>query len=160
MSTQPIAPAQFITFTLGAETFAVNVSQVREVLELSLITRVPGAPDCMRGVVNVRGKAVPVADLRAKFGLAHAADTINSRILVMELEIDGDTVVVGGIADSVQEVVELDAAQVSPPPRIGLRWRSEVIEGMARRGEDFVIILDLGAVFSLDDLRLPASEAA
>ena len=70
------------------------------------------------------------------------------------------TVVVGGIADSVQEVVELDAAQVSPPPRIGLRWRSEVIEGMARRGEDFVIILDLGAVFSLDDLRLPASEAA
>lgn len=146
--------SQYITFKLGDELFAIDVVQVREVLELPLITRVPTAPAYMRGVVNVRGKAIPVVDLRAKFGLSATADTVNSRIVVMELELDGDATVIGGIADSVHEVIELEAAQIEPPPRIAMRWRSELIRGMGRRGEQFIIILDIGAVFSSGDIAL------
>lgn len=146
--------AQYITFKLGDELFAINVAQVREVLELSQITRVPTAPDYMRGVVNVRGKAVPVVDLRLKFGLPKASDTVNSRIVVMELELDGDTTVVGGIADSVHEVIELEPSQINPSPRIAMRWRTELIQGMGRRGDDFIILLDIKAVFSTNELFL------
>ena len=142
--------AQYITFKLGDELFAINVSQVREVLELSLITKVPGAPDYLRGVVNVRGKATPVVDLRCKFGLPTTPDTVNSRIVVMELELDGEQTIVGGIADSVHEVVELEQSQISPPPRIAMRWRTELILGMARRSDDFVIILNINHVFASD----------
>lgn len=161
----PSVPAQYITFKLGDELFAIDVAQVREVLELPPITRVPTAPAYMRGVVNVRGKAVPVVDLRTKFGLPQTQDTLNSRIVVMELEIDGEPTVVGGVADSVQEVIELEPGQIEPPPRIAMRWRTELISGMGRRGDEFIIILNLGAVFSLADLAAvqasaPAASAA
>ena len=146
--------AQYITFKLGDESFAINVAQVREVLELPQITKVPTAPDYMRGVVNVRGKAIPVVDLRLKFGLPSTPDTINSRIVVLELELDGETTVVGGIADSVHEVIELESGQINPPPRIAMRWRTELIRGMGRRGDEFIIILDINAVFSSSDLAL------
>jgi len=142
--------AQYITFKLGDELFAVNVTQVREVLELSQITRVPTAPPYMRGVVNVRGKAIPVADLRLKFGLPPVADTVNSRIVVMELEVDGEQTVIGGIADSVHEVIELEPGQINPPPRLAMRWRTELIQGMGRRGEEFIIILNINQVFASD----------
>jgi len=148
--------AQYITFKLGDELFAINVAQVREVLELSQITRVPTAPDYMRGVVNVRGKAIPVVDLRLKFGLPPVPDTANSRIVVMDLELDGEATVVGGIADSVHEVIELEAGQISPPPRIAMRWRTELIQGMGRRGDDFIIILNIDRVFLTEELALVA----
>jgi len=148
MSNLITTTAQYITFKLGDELFAINVEQVREVLELSQITRVPTAPPYMRGVVNVRGKAIPVVDLRAKFGLPPVADTVNSRTVVMELELDGETTVVGGIADSVHEVIELEPGQINPPPKIAMRWRTELISGMGRRGDDFIIILDINEVFA------------
>lgn len=154
MSTAINETAQYITFKLGDESFAINVAQVREVLELPQITKVPTAPDYMRGVVNVRGKSIPVVDLRLKFGLPAAADTINSRIVVLELELDGETTVVGGIADSVHEVIELEAGQINPPPRIAMRWRTELIQGMGRRGDEFIIILDIQQVFISDAAAL------
>lgn len=154
------APAQYITFKLGDELFAIDVAQVREVLELTLVTRVPTAPPYLRGVVNVRGKAVPVVDLRMKFGLPATPDTLASRIVVMELDLDGEATVVGGIADSVHEVIELEAAQIEPPPRIAMRWRTELIKGMGRRGDEFIIILNIGAVFSLADLSATQAIAA
>jgi purine-binding chemotaxis protein CheW len=155
--------AQYITFKLGDELFAINVAQVREVLELPLITKVPTAPDYMRGVVNVRGKATPVVDLRLKFGLPRVPDTLNSRIVVMELELEGETTVIGGIADSVHEVIELEPDQINPPPRIAMRWRTELIQGMGKRGEEFIIILDIGKVFSSEDkalLEAPMTDGA
>jgi len=154
MSTLINETAQYITFKLGEELFAINVAQVREVLELPLITKVPTAPDYMRGVVNVRGKAIPVVDLRLKFGLPSTPDTINSRIVVLELELDGETTVVGGIADSVHEVIELEADQINPPPRIAMRWRTELIQGMGKRGDEFIIILDINRVFTTADAAL------
>ena len=151
--------AQYITFKLGDELFAINVAQVREVLELPLITKVPTAPDYMRGVVNVRGKAIPVVDLRLKFGLPSTADTVNSRIVVLELELDGETTVVGGIADSVHEVIELEADQINPPPRIAMRWRTELIQGMGKRGDEFIIILDINRVLTSADTALRETAA-
>lgn len=154
MSATITETGQYITFKLGDELFAINVSQVREVLEISQITKVPTAPDYMRGVVNVRGRAIPVVDLRLKFGLPKCEDTVHTRIIVMELELDGEITVVGGIADSVHEVIELEPGQINPPPRIAMRWRTELIRGMGRRGDEFTIILDIDAVFSSEDLAL------
>jgi purine-binding chemotaxis protein CheW len=159
MSTAITETAQYITFKLGDELFAINVAQVREVLELPLITKVPTAPDYMRGVVNVRGKAIPVVDLRLKFGLPSTVDTISSRIIVLELELDGETTVLGGIADSVHEVIELEPAQINPPPRIAMRWRTELIQGMGKRGDDFIIILDIKQVFASDAAALVETAA-
>ena len=150
--------AQYITFKLGDELFAINVAQVREVLELTQITKVPSAPDYMRGVVNVRGKAIPVVDLRLKFGLPAAQETVHTRIVVMELELDGEQTVVGGIADSVHEVIELEPGQINPPPRIAMRWRTELIQGMGRRGDNFIIILDINEVFASDKAALADAE--
>jgi purine-binding chemotaxis protein CheW len=145
---------QYITFKLGDELFAIDVAQVREVLEVSTITKVPTAPACMRGVVNVRGQATPVVDLRLRFGLPHGADTVHTRTIVMELQLDGETTVLGGIADSVHEVIELDAGDIDAPPRIAMRWRTEFTQGMGRRGDDFIIILDVNKVFSHEELAL------
>jgi len=145
---------QYMTFKLGDELFAIDVARVREVLEVGQITRVPTAPEYMRGVVNVRGQATPVVDLRLRFGLPPGSDTVHTRIIVMELELDGEATVLGGMADSVHEVIELEPANINPPPRIAMRWRTEFIEGMGRRGEDFIIILDVNAVFSSDELLL------
>jgi purine-binding chemotaxis protein CheW len=108
----------------------------------------------MRGVVNVRGQAPPVVDLRLRFGLPQVADTVNTRIIVMELELDGEPTVLGGIADSVHEVIELDAGNIDAPPRIAMRWRTDFIQGMGKRGDDFIIILDVNKVFSSDELAL------
>jgi len=160
MSAAITETAQYITFKLGDESFAINVAQVREVLELPQITKVPTAPDYMRGVVNVRGKAIPVVDLRLKFGLPSTPDTINSRIVVLELELDGETTVVGGIADSVHEVIELESGQINPPPRIAMRWRTELIQGMGRRGDEFIIILDINKVFASAGTALRETAAA
>lgn len=156
--------AQYITFKLGDELFAIDVAQVREVLDLTQITRVPTAPDYMRGVVNVRGSAIPVVDLRLKFGLPPAADTVHTRIVVMELELDGETTVLGGLADSVHDVIELEPGQINEPPRIAMRWRTELIQGMGKQGDQFIIILDINRVFSSADLalseRMTAAEEA
>jgi len=144
--------SQYMTFKLGNELFAINVAQVREILEVSQITRVPTAPRYMRGVVNVRGQATPAVDLRLKFGLPESPDTVHTRIIVMELELDGEATVLGGIADSVHEVIELEPGSINPPPRIAMRWRTDFIQGMGKRGDDFIIILDVNAVFSSEEL--------
>jgi purine-binding chemotaxis protein CheW len=143
---------QYMTFKLGDELFAINVSQVREVLEVLQITKVPTAPAYMRGVVNVRGQAIPVVDLRLRFGLPNIADTVTTRVIVMELNIDGETAIIGGLADSVHEVIELDSSNINPPPRIAMRWRTDFILGMGKRGDEFIIILDVNAVFSSEEL--------
>lgn len=140
----------YLIFKLGDEQFAIPVARVREVLDLTEITRVPKAPPYMRGVVNVRGSAIPVVDLRMKFGLPTTANTVNTRIIVLELELEGERTVVGGLADSVHEVLELDPAQIGEPPRIAMRWRAEMIEGLGKKGDQFLIVLDVARVFNSD----------
>ena len=142
---------QYMTFKLGNEVFAVNVAQVREVLEVSRITKMPTVPEYMLGVVNVRGKAIPVADLRLRLGLPAARETVSTRIIVLELLLDGEPAVLGGLADSVHEVIELDPSSTLRPPHVAMRWRTEFIQGMGKRGDDFLIILDVNAVFASED---------
>jgi purine-binding chemotaxis protein CheW len=137
---------------MGDELFAIDVQYVREVIDLSPIARVPTAPVHLRGVVNVRGKAVPVVDLRRKFGLPDRPATVHSRILILDLSVDDESYVVGGLADSVHDVIELSAKDLAPPPRLAARWRSEVITGLAQRDGEFVMMLDVQRVFELDDL--------
>ena len=153
MSTAKITEtARYLTFRLGDGMFAINVFKAREVLDVSHITRVPTAPGYLRGVVNVRGNAIPVVDLRRKFGLPQIADTCNTRIIVMELVIDGETVVAGGLAVSVHEVIELVPHEINDPPALGMRWRTDLILGLGRRDDKFIIILDIERVFSTEDI--------
>ncbi|MBI5380641.1 MAG: chemotaxis protein CheW [Opitutae bacterium] len=161
MSTAKITEtARYLTFRLGGELFAINVFKTREVLDVSHITKVPTAPTYLRGVVNVRGNAIPVVDLRRKFGLPAVADTLSTRIIVMELKMDGEIVVAGGLADAVHEVIELEPQEINDPPALGMRWRTDLILGLGRRDDKFIIILDIEKVFSADELVALADTAA
>ena len=110
-----------MTFELDDETFALDVAQVREVLDMSPITKVPRAPEFMRGVTNVRGSVVPVIDLRTKFGMPKAESTVNTRIIIMEIVLGSKTSILGAIADSVNDVLELEPSQIEDPPDLGDR---------------------------------------
>lgn len=150
---------QYLTFRLGEEIFALDVVQVREVLDMCPITKVPGTPDFMRGVINVRGSVVPVMDLRRKFGLPETDQTLDTRIIVMEIAIDGEVTILGTLADSVNEVLDLEPGQIEPPPKIGARWRTEYIQGIGKRDDKFLILLDIDRVFSTDELALAEAAA-
>lgn len=142
----------YLTFTLDEEDFAVDVSNVKEVLDFTNVTKVPRTPDFMKGVINLRGSVVPVVDMRIKFGLEEAEATVDTCIIVMEVYMEGEATVIGALADSVQEVFELDPNSIEPPPRIGTRLETEFISGMGKYNDDFIIILDINEVFSADEL--------
>jgi len=145
---------QYLTFLLGDEVFSLEITRVREVLDYTIITRVPRTPEYMRGVINLRGSVVPVVDLRLKFGMTAASVTVNSCIIIAEATVNGDPVVLGLLADAVQEVLELDKESVSPAPRIGTKLDTGFIKGMGRQNDRFIIILDIDRVFSHDELGL------
>jgi purine-binding chemotaxis protein CheW len=145
---------QFLTFRLGSETFAVDVAQVREILDLCPITKVPQMPDYMLGVINLRGSVVPVVDLRRKFGLPASETTRDNCIVVLEVDFAGDVTVVGAQADAVSEVLDLPADAIEPPPRLGMQLKTEFIRGMGKKDEEFIIILDIDRIFSSDELAL------
>jgi purine-binding chemotaxis protein CheW len=147
---------QYLTFKLDEELFALDIGKVREVLDYSRVTKVPQTPDFMRGVINLRGSVVPVMDLRAKFAMSQAETTVNTCIIIVEVAVDGETTVLGAMADSVQEVLDLEPEQVEPPPRIGTRLRTDFIKGMGKRDEHFIMILDIDQVFSAEELSMVA----
>jgi len=152
--------AQYLTFRLGEEVFALDITQVREVLDYTAITRVPRMPEFMRGVINLRGSVVPVVDLRLKFGMALTERTVNTCIIIAEVAIEGERTLLGALADSVQEVIDLEAGQIEPPPRLGTSINAQFIRGMGKRDERFVIILDVDRVFSNDELTLVQAAGA
>ena len=145
---------QYLSFKLGEEIFAINVSQVREILDVIAITKVPQTPDFMQGVINLRGSVVPVMDMRLKFGMAATVRTVNTCIIVMEVTHGGESLVLGALADSVQEVLDLEPDQIEPAPRIGTRLRKEFIKGMGKHDERFIILLDIDQIFCIDELDL------
>lgn len=147
-------PRTYLTFTLEEEDFAVDVLNVREVLDYTRVTKVPGTPYFMRGVINLRGSVVPVVDLRLKFGLPETEDTADTCIVVLEIILEGEVTVIGAVADSVREVFEMTPDQIEPAPRIGTRLRTDFIQGMGKNGEQFIIILDIDRIFSSEELSL------
>ena len=147
---------QYLSFKLGEEIFAVDVAKVREILDVTAITKVPQTPDFMRGVINLRGSVVPVMDMRLKFGMPPTERTVNTCIIVMEVTQDGETTVLGSLADSVQEVLDLEPDQIEAAPRIGTRLRSDFIKGMGKQNEGFIIILDIDRIFNAGELEVIA----
>lgn len=141
---------QYLTFQLDNEAFATEISKVREVLEYTKITRVPRTPGFMRGVINLRGSVVPVIDLRMQFGMPTGKRTVDTCIIILEVNIDDKTTVIGALADSVQEVVDLDADQISEAPALGTRIDNQYISSMGRVDDRFVMILDLDKIFKID----------
>jgi purine-binding chemotaxis protein CheW len=143
---------QYLTFKLGDEVFALDISKVREVLDFTTVTKVPQTPDFMRGVINLRGNVVPVVDMRLKFGLSQTEKTVNTCVIITEIEVDGETTVVGAMADSVQEVLDLEPDEIEPPPRIGTKLDTDFIRGMGKHNDQFIIILNIDKAFSADEL--------
>jgi purine-binding chemotaxis protein CheW len=144
---------EVLTLALQGEVFALEVTHVREILDLVPITEVPNSQPFLNGLINVRGKVVPLADLRLKFGMERAPPTIDTRIVVVEVDIDGDPVTVGLRADKVYEITEVAASALEETPRIGMRWRPEFIRCIGKRGGDFIVVLDIGRIFSSNDIR-------
>ncbi len=151
---------QYLTFKLDDEVFAVDIAKVREVLDFTSVTKVPRTPEFMRGVINLRGSVVPVVDLRLKFGLSKTEKTVNTCIIITEVTVDNETTILGALADSVQEVIELESGQIEPAPKIGLRLKTEFIKGMGKQNERFLILLDIDKVFSTEDIALVQSTQA
>jgi len=143
---------QYLTYKLGDEVFALDITKVREVLDFTAVTKVPRTPEFMRGVINLRGRVVPVVDLRLKFGMTRTENSVNTCIIITEVTVDADTTIMGCLADSVQEVLDLEPEHIAPAPKIGTKLRTDFIKGMGKQGDRFVIILDIDKVFSADEL--------
>ena len=140
---------QYLTFKLGNEVFATDVAKVREVLDFTNITEIPRTPEFMSGVINLRGSVVPVVDLRLCFEMSKTVKTRNTCIVVVEVVLENESFVIGALADSVEEVIDLEPDQIQPPPRIGTRIRTDF---MGKRDSEFIMILDIDRVFSAEEL--------
>ena len=150
---------QYLTFTLGDEVFALDIASVREVLEYTTITKVPRTPEAIRGVINLRGRAVPVVDVRLKFGMPETLRTVNTCIIIVEVQLGGEETVLGALADSVKEVMDIEPKDIEPAPRMGTAIRADFIRGIGKHGEDFIILLDIDKVFTEDELSVAEAVA-
>jgi cheW protein len=142
----------YLTFKLGDEEFAAHVSKVLNILEMTKITEVPKSPNYMTGVINLRGSVLPVIDTRIKFGMTPTEYSPSTCIVVMDIDLEGESVHVGALVDSVQAVIEIEHDQIMPPPSLGNKYRSEFIEGVANINDKFIMILNMDEVFSSEDL--------
>jgi purine-binding chemotaxis protein CheW len=143
--------AQFVTFSLGEEVFAVPVEVVREILDYAEAFKIPNGPDYLLGLRDVRGQGVPTIDLRLKLGLSRTVPTPHTRVLVLDIPIEGRVLTLGLVADRVFEVTPFRAEQIEAAPDIGVRWRSDYIAGVVRRENGFVVIVDLARLLSRED---------
>lgn len=142
-------PLQVLTLGLGTEIFALSTEAVREVLDVIDVTEVPGAQRFIKGLINVRGKVVPVVDLATKLGIIAAdAATRDSRIIVVEATVKDEESLVGILADRVHEVTELAATSLEETPRIGMAWPPHLIRAIGKRDGEFIIILDIERLFA------------
>ncbi len=139
---------EVLTLGLEGEVFALEARHVREILDLVAVTEVPGAPAFVNGLINVRGKVVPLADLRLKLGMKPQPPTIDTRIIVVEIAIGGELIIVGLRADKVYEITQVAAGSLGDTPQIGMRWRSEFVRCIGKHGEDFLIVLDVEKIFA------------
>jgi purine-binding chemotaxis protein CheW len=145
---------QYVTFGLGDELFGVEVTRAREILSVTPVTKVPHTPEYLLGVINLRGQVVPVVDMRLKLGLPVSEETEDTCVIVVEVHVDGETIIVGALADAVREVLEVSADQIEPAPRLGTRLKTEFITGMGKVDKQFLILLNIDRVFSSDELAI------
>ena len=147
-STATSEAMQVLTFDVHGETFALDAGLVREVMDVCAEAPVPGAAPFVDAVINFRGRVIPLADLRLAFGLHRAETTIDSRIVVIEYDLDGAPTLVGLRADKVHEVTSIALADTEAAPRVGLRWRADFIKCLGRRDGDLIVVPDLEQIFA------------
>jgi purine-binding chemotaxis protein CheW len=159
MATVMEAPdqGQHLTFHLAGEEYAIGILRVKEIIEFGVVTKVPGTPPFIRGVINLRGSVVPVVDLAVKFGLPESPVTRRTCIVIVEVELEGEQTVMGVVADAVSQVLDLRPEDIEAPPAFGTRVRVEYLRGLGKLGKKFALILDVDRVLSADDLRVATS---
>lgn len=155
----PVAAAgqeiqQYLTFMLGGEVFAIGILHIKEIIEYGHLTSVPTMPEFIRGVINLRGAVVPVVDLASRFGGKPSQVTRRSCIVILELGMADEVQVIGVVVDAVNEVLEIAATEIEPPPSFGTRIRTDFIAGMGKVGGRFVILLSVNNVLSLGALAM------
>lgn len=154
MSETNSTQGQYLTFTLGQEIFALDIVKVREVLELTTVSEIPRTPDYMKGVINLRGHAVPVVDMRLKLGMSAIENTVDTCIIIIEVKYNDEQLVMGAFVDSVREVFEMASDAIEPAPKMGATVQAEYILGMGRQGDNFIIIVDVDSIFGEEELAI------
>ncbi len=142
----------YLTFYLDRELYGLDIYTVREVLEYTPVTRVPRTAEHMCGVINVRGHAVPVVDLRTKFGLEKTERTVDTCIIILEIDLQGEVATMGVLVDGVQEVLDIPPENIEQTPRLGSKIDTRFIQGIGKVDEKFFILLDINEIFSLEEL--------
>lgn len=150
---------QYLTLGLGTETFGISIKNVREILDLRPITKIPHAPDFLLGMIDVRGTGYPIVDLRTKLGMSAVVATEATRIIILDVPIAGGTKGVGFVADCVFEVTDIDESQIEAPPAVGGRWKSNYIFGIGRKGDKFIIVFDLARLMVSDESSFDSQAA-
>ena len=152
INTESNQQTQHLTFHLAGEEYAVGILKVKEIIEYGTLTVVPQTPPSVRGVINLRGNVVPVVDLAIKFGMAQSPITNRTCIIIVEVALDGEQAVMGVIADSVSQVIDLPASEILPPPAFGTRIKADFLHVMAKADKKFFLILDIDKVLTVDEL--------
>ena len=140
--------AQYLTLGLDGETFGIGIRNVREILDMRPISKVPHSPDFLLGMIDVRGTSFPIVDLRIKLDLPSVPATEATRIIILDVPMQDRSVGVGFVADRVFEVTGIDESKIEPPPVVGGRWKSDYLAGIGRKGDGFVIIFDLAKLMA------------
>jgi len=151
INTESNEQTQHLTFHLAGEEYAVGILKVKEIIEYGTLTVVPQTPPSVRGVINLRGNVVPVVDLAIKFGMAQSPITNRTCIVIVEVALDGEQAVMGVIADSVSQVIDLPADEILPPPAFGTRIKADFLHGMAKADKKFFLILDIDKVLATEE---------
>jgi purine-binding chemotaxis protein CheW len=150
---------QFLRFNLAGQNYAFDVLKVHEVLSLVKITPLPSSMDFLSGVINLRGSVIPVVDLRKKFGLSEAESTVDSSIIIVDLIHEGEATMIGALVDAVKGVLRCENKDLEPPPRFGIKLNTHIVQAIAKKDGDFVVILDTDKVFSEQELWLIHEQA-
>jgi purine-binding chemotaxis protein CheW len=145
---------QYLTFQIAGESYAISVLQVKEILPFETITAVPSTPRSIRGVINLRGAVVPVVDLAVKFGLPESEITKWTCIVIVEADLAGEQTVMGVMTDAVSQVVEFQPGDIEAPPAFGTNVKTDYLVGMGSEEKKFVLILDIDAVLSAEELMM------
>ncbi|MBI4862625.1 MAG: purine-binding chemotaxis protein CheW [Candidatus Riflebacteria bacterium] len=145
-------PTQYLTFQMAGETFAVSILQVKEILPVDTITRVPSTPRSIRGVMNLRGSVVPVVDLAVKIGFGESVVSRRSCVVIVEVTVHDQKIVMGILVDAVSQVIELRAEEIEPPPSFGTKVTVDCLIGMGRAGKRFILVLDIDRAIGLEEI--------
>ena len=160
-NTSSVLRTQFLSFVLAGEEYAVEILRVKEIIEYDNLTRVPGMPPAVRGVINLRGRVVPVVDVALAFGMPQSAITPRSCIVMVEIGGDEGAVVMGIITDAVSEVLDLSSDQIQAPPSFGTSVGAEYLDGMAESvGKKFVMLLNIDRALGAHAFSVPQASHA